>query len=293
MTRPLDLDRVFALDAEALRRARENARIMHPTDIRAAGAEVEEAVRNYLKRMLPSGYRVTSGHLIDSNRVVSPQIDVIITDNLGLSSLLTSSDGTEYIPVTSVYALGEIRSTYYHSNSPLDRMYNVLQTVAAMNRPLVENTSYEGLKDSTLMIDIVRPCKQKFHNNLFAFIFCVDGGDFEFERVQDLLVSADASHIPAMTILLDRGVVSYARRDAINSTGFTRYPNEVAGSDYDWSFVQGADTETGSAAGSHLATLYGALISHLSESHLEPPDAYSYLGQSMIFSRSSRRWART
>ena len=66
MASNLNLAEIFKTDAEALRRAREEAIRIHPTDIRAAGNQVEQAVRDYLKRMLPPRYYVTSGHLIDS-----------------------------------------------------------------------------------------------------------------------------------------------------------------------------------------------------------------------------------
>ena len=66
MARTLDLAGNFKSDAEGLRKAREEAIRIHATDIRAAGNEVEQAVRDYFKRLLPSRYYVTSGHLIDT-----------------------------------------------------------------------------------------------------------------------------------------------------------------------------------------------------------------------------------
>ena len=79
----LDLGAIFRQDAEALRAARETAMQIHSTDIRAAGNQVEAAVREYLRRMLEPRYHVTSGHLIDPESRVSPQIDIIIADNFG------------------------------------------------------------------------------------------------------------------------------------------------------------------------------------------------------------------
>ena len=113
-----DLSRAFASDASELAQAHERAKIAHPSNIRAAGDEVEEAVRSYLQRMLPPSYRVTKGHVIDRTGAVSPQLDIVITDSRGFASLMTTSDGTEYIPFTSVHAVGEIKSTYYKSEAP-------------------------------------------------------------------------------------------------------------------------------------------------------------------------------
>ena len=71
MAKTLNLAAVFKSDAEELLRSREEAIRIHGTNIRAAGNEVEQAVRNYLKRMLPPRYYVTSGHLIDQEGRVS------------------------------------------------------------------------------------------------------------------------------------------------------------------------------------------------------------------------------
>ncbi len=51
MARPLNLAKIFKSDADDLKQAREKAIQIHATDIRAAGNEVEQAVRDYLKRM--------------------------------------------------------------------------------------------------------------------------------------------------------------------------------------------------------------------------------------------------
>ena len=137
MAKILDLAGNFKSDAEELRKAREEAIRIHPTDIRAAGNEVERAVRDYLRRSLPSRYYVTSGHLIDSGSIVSPQQDIIIADNFGLPSLYTTKDGTEYVPITSVHAIGEVKSTYRQAERPFEKLHEDLQQISEMDRPLV------------------------------------------------------------------------------------------------------------------------------------------------------------
>ena len=286
-----DLNRAFASDASELAQARERAKIAHPSNIRAAGDEVEEAVRSYLQRMLPPSYRVTKGHVIDRTGAVSPQLDIVITDSRGFASLMTTSDGTEYIPFTSVYAVGEIKSTYYKSEAPLGKMHEVLRKLAAMERPLVENTLHGGMSGESLMSDMARPSRHRYFNNLFSFLFCVDAGDFAFGDVKPLLADSDASHLPNMTVLLNMGTVFYSRREVTQSAGYLPYPNEKADPNCDWCFVSGNPVPPGTAAGAHLSMLWSALIAHLSESYLEPPNATSYMETVSIFSRASRRWA--
>ena len=285
------LSRAFAADAEELAQARNKARIAHSSNIRAAGEEVEDAVRSYLARMLPPSYRVTKGHVIDWTGTVSPQLDVVITDSRGFASLMTTRDGTEYIPFTSVYAIGEIKSTYYKSKAPLQNMHEVLQKLSAMERPLVENTVYGGFSGDTLIEDMVRASPHRYLNNLFTFVFCVDKGDFDFGDVKQFFTSSDVRHLPNMTVLLDLGMLFYSRNDIEESANHIRYPNEAASSNCDWCFVRGNPEAPGTAAGTHLSTLWGALISHLSNSYLEAPNVRRYLEAVSVFSRSSRQWA--
>ena len=154
MSNTLNLAKIFKSDAEALRRAHEESSRIHSTDIRAAGNQVEQAVRGYLRRMLQSRYHVTNGHLVDSGNLVSPQLDIIIADNSSLPSLLTTKDGTEYVPVTSVYAIGEVKSTYYQSKKYYEKLHRVLQQISEMDRPLIENTFLGDLSDEALVKEI-------------------------------------------------------------------------------------------------------------------------------------------
>ena len=286
MDKPLDLASVIQQDAASLRAARERAMTVHPSDIRAAGNEVEDAVREYFRRVLPRTFYVTSGHLIDSNHRVSPQVDVIIADASNLPSLYTTSDGTEYIPITSVYAIGEVKSTYYKSKRHLEQMRKALTTILAMDRPLVKNTAFGGrIQPDTTIRDIVLGSRNKFLNPLFSFLLCVDAGDFVFEDITAHLKSADPSLVPNVTILLDKGIMLRSKRNADGRFVLHRYPSEVASPEYDWAFAENLNE------GSSLATLYAMLIAHLTNSHLEPANAFSYTDKLLTFQRSTLRWA--
>ena len=205
MAKTLNLAAVFREDAEGLRGAREKAMRIHPTDIRAAGNEVEEAVREYLSRMLQPRYHVTSGHLIDSESRVSPQIDIIIADNFGLPSLLTTKDGTEYVPVDSVYAIGEVKSTYYESKKYYSKMAEDLRQVAEMNRPLIKNTAFDGIKDNTTLAHMILPLTNKYLNHLYSFLLCVDTGGFSIRGHQGVAHIRTTQVSPQHCCLLEFG----------------------------------------------------------------------------------------
>ena len=287
MGKPLDLARVIQQDAASLKASREKAMTVHPSDIRAAGNEVEDAVRDYFRRVLPQSFYVTSGHLIDSNHQVSSQIDVIIADASNLRSLYTTSDGTEYIPITSVYAIGEIKSTYYKSERNFEQMRKTLTTILAMHRPLVENTAFGGeVRRDTTLRDIVLGSGNRFLNHLFSFLLCINAGDFAFEDITAHLKSATPSLVPNVTVLLDRGIIMRSKLNADGSCVFHRYPSEALSPEFDWVFAENVKE------GSSLTALYAMLIAHLTDSHLEPANAYSYTDKLLTFRRSTLRWAK-
>lgn len=286
MARKLDIEGIFDSEAKALTKARDDAIKIHGTgDIKAAGNEVEDAVRSYFRRSLPSRYYVTHGHLIDAHGSVSPQLDMIVADNETLPSLLTTKDGTEYVPITSVYAVGEIKSTYYKKKRYLEAFRDKLSIIEnELERPLVENTCFDGFTGSTLLQHAIIGCSQKYLNNLFAFMLCVDGGDFRFENVVSLLKSADLRTLPSTIVLLGSGIVTYGKLHK-DGFGFHKYPHE-ADEDYDWFFTPVRADEASPPAGKHLGYLYGALVEHLSQSRLEPPPVAKIFKEMRVLRRS-------
>ena len=267
MNKFLDLGRAFALDAEELLRSRTRSGLVHSTgDIRASGDEVEVKIRDYLRRILPPRFYVTSGHLIDAQRRVSSQHDIIIADSFNLPSLYTARDGTEYVPATSVYAVGEVKSTYRKAGGYLQKMAEDLAKIAVMDRPLIENTMVDGnITDSTTLWDMAKPIsKDHYLNHLFVFLFCVDAGDFVFEDIVPHLNAVHPSLVPNTTVLLNKGVVVRMRLDESGEGCYHKYPTEAPSPEYDWMFAESMDNESGGTReGSTLAFLYGVLIDHL------------------------------
>ncbi|MBA2571134.1 MAG: hypothetical protein H0V04_08150 [Chloroflexi bacterium] len=92
MERHLDVEALLAEEARELLVARKRGAVVHRTgDFHTAGAEFEAGFRAWLTRRLPIAYKVSHGHLVDTNRVSSPQLDVIVAD--GLSSLTALHGG--------------------------------------------------------------------------------------------------------------------------------------------------------------------------------------------------------
>jgi hypothetical protein len=289
----LDVSAIFKSEAEDLMSARKDAIRIHPTDIRAAGNEVELTVRDYFKRMLPSRYYVTQGHLIDVKGEVSSQLDIIIADNFNLPSLMTTKDGTEYIPIDSVYAIGEIKSTYYKSEKYIESFSEVLEDIKGrLFHEEIPNTAFNGLNNNTLLRDIVLSRGNRILNRIYSFILFVDGGDFDFADIAQFYTNRPKSLLPNMAVLLTLGTIVYG---ALRNNSFTpmRYPEEAEEDDYDWYFSPFPSDETGSLEGNHLGFLYYNLLEHLSNSYLEPPSLSKYTGRMMVGRKSLLKKART
>lgn len=252
MKKKLDILAIFKSDANDILKARENAIQIHGTDIRAAGNEVEISVRAYFKRMLPPRYYVTQGHVIDINGEVSPQLDIIIADNSNMPSLLTTKDGTEYIPIDSVYAIGEIKSTYYKSQNYIQSFSDVIEDIKTrLYHEEIPNTAIDGIKDESLLRDMVLGKSNKVLNKIFSFMLFVNGGEFAFENLAPYYIERSQEFLPNLTVFLNLGVIIYG---TVNDKGFGfhRYPDEKNEIDSDWFFSPFKENETGSIEGNHL-----------------------------------------
>src|SRR3990170_1479249 len=282
----LDIPAIFKSDADDIIKCREDAIRIHGTNNRAAGNDVEMCVRDYLRRMLPPRYYVAQGHLIDPFGNTSSQLDVIVSDNFNLPSLQTTKDGTEYIPIDSVYSVGGIKSTYYKSKKPIEAFSKVIKDIREnLHHTDILNTAYEGVKDDTLFRDMVLAKENRVLNRIFFFAIFVDSGDFEFEDVASFYSSNDIKYLPNVVVILNKGLI--LRASFLDETfSFNRYPEEPKQEQEDWYYCPFPGVESGSLEGNHLGLLYYALVEHLTNSYLEPPSLKHYLLKLMIGRKS-------
>jgi hypothetical protein len=279
----LNITEVFNGEAKKLLENRENSIKIHGTgDIRAAGDEVEKSVRDFFQSMVPKNIYVTQGHLIDENGIISRQIDIIFADKTNLPSLMTTKNGTEYIPISSVYAIGEIKSSYYKSGKYIEYFSNALSEIKSeMYNPEIINTAYEGkMDDSTLMRDIFLCKGNKVLNRIFSFMLFLDKGDFKLDNIKTIIRSGEKTIFPDITVFLDLGTILYAKNDD-EGLSATRYPEQVNDSNYHWylaPFVSKSENN-GSLAGCNLGFLYYSILEHINNSFLEPPNLRNFLIQ--------------
>ena len=284
-----DVCTVFANAAREILAARDMAGHIHASkDIRAAGNEVEVAVREYLARTLPTKFHVTHGHLIDRVGNVSPQQDIIISDNTLLPALMRTRDGTEYVPFDSTYAFGEVKSTYRHADEPIQKFSSNIQKIkSGLIRPELLNTAYGGeIKDDTLLFDMVHASPNRIQNPLLTFMIFIDQGDFDCGKLKEFFAATPDSYLPSIIVLLNAGVVIAAELTD-NGFSFNKYPelHPERGVVRYFSKIHGSVKST--VEGNHLAFLYYTLIQHLAHSRIENSFSANYFEKFFVFRKST------
>ena len=108
-----DLQTIFQEDVRRLLIAHQIGRVFHRgKNISAVGNEVEVQARKLLRHRLPKSYTVGEGHIVDSELHMSGQCDIVIADKISSQVLARAKSRTEYFPYESVYAVGEVKSSY-------------------------------------------------------------------------------------------------------------------------------------------------------------------------------------
>lgn len=284
-----DVCATFANGAREILTAREQAQHIHHTkDIRAAGNEVEVAVREYLSRTLPAKFHVTHGHLIDRAGTVSSQLDIIVSDNVLLPALMRGRDGTEYVPIDSTYAFGEVKSTYRLVDQPIQHFSSIIQQVKSeLVRHEAPNSAFGGeIKDDTLLFDMVHDSPNRIHNPLFTFMVFVDVGDFDCGKLADFFNTTSDEALPNVIVFLNAGVIIAGD---LTDSGFSinRYPEYHPERGRAWYFSKIHGPEGSLPEGNHLAYLYYTLIRHLAESRIDNSFSADYFEKAFIFRKST------
>lgn len=284
----LNISKFFNNEASALIEARKKCVEIHGSDIRAAGNEVEIAVRAWLQRMLPDTVSVGHGHIIDPNSAISPQLDCILRDRRHLPTLFTAADGTEYTPIDSVYAYGEVKSSYYSASKYIQEFASTKKKIKEnLTHALIVNTAKDGIKDDSLLHHMVLGSSQPFLNQIFTFMLFIDSGDATTEEISAIYSSTEDSLLPDVAVLLNGCVIVKATIEG-NRLQIYKYSN-TAPPEVGWKIIpapQIAGTDA-THEGKHLGYLYYCLLNHIKESALEGPDLTRYLKDLLVGSKSS------
>lgn len=284
----LNIAKFFNNEASALIEARRKCVEIHASDIRAAGNEVEIAVRAWMQRMLPDTVSVGHGHMIDPGSAISPELDCILRDRRHIPTLFTAADGTEYTPIDSVFAYGEIKSGYYKASKYIQNFASKKKKINDdLEHALIDNTVKDGVKGDSLLHHILLGSSQPYLNQIFTFMLFIDSGDASTEEISEIYSATDDSLLPDVAVFLNGCVVVKA---AIEGDRFQIYKySNTAPPGVGWKIVPAARIEGKDATreGKHLGFLYYCLLNHIKESSLEGPNLTAYLKDVLVGSKSS------
>lgn len=103
------------------------------------GTARENVLQNYLRAYIPDKYTFSKGTIIDSNGSQSKQVDIIIHDKYTTPYLL-DMDSTKVIPIESVYAVIEVKSTL--TKEELRKSVKNINSVKTLQKKTVTGASY-------------------------------------------------------------------------------------------------------------------------------------------------------
>jgi len=193
----------YQVEASRIVAARASGKLMHTSgDIPASGNEVEAAVRDVLRRRLSTRFYVGHGHIVDKHLNVSPQLDVIISDNTASPVLFEAEDGTKYFPFESVYAFGEVKTRYLSSKRYIE---NFCATYKNIKTQLVRQATPDNYLGNNVYLGegITLLKKVPCRNPLFSFMLFVERGDVSDTVLTTELACATDDHLPNITCFLD------------------------------------------------------------------------------------------
>jgi hypothetical protein len=207
----IDLPALFEAAAQRLLLSVRQGRLLHKTkNIRDAGLPLEVEFRSFLGSRLPAPFTVSSGYLFDPRSVCTPQIDAIVVDGTESHELMRSDDGAAYVPYPSGRTLFEIKNSTRGLGAHVAQVKIV---GAAIDKMRADAATLRGNSGAPF---VERP---------LSVLVVGDSEGAKLSQFKKIYTSRLID--PALTILLDRGVIIgrrgameeffvYSERDGVN-----------------------------------------------------------------------------
>jgi hypothetical protein len=234
-----------------------------------------------LRRRLPAKYLIGHGHIVDHELHVSGQFDVIIADSSATPILFEAENGCKYFPWESVYAVGEIKSTYKAGKRSVVAFAKRVQHLKTNLKRERTPANYIGNK-IFLGKGLSAEHKNEVRDPLFQFAVFFDSGDLSDGSMIEEYSSMPDEYLPVGAFFLDghmvakAGVLSQGKQFEIGAFDFE--PTRVVQRrDIEWVRISLKRTTT-YREGRILAMLMVALSGHLNSCVLMPPSLSKYVG---------------
>ena len=251
------------------------------SNIRAAGDEVELAVKNFFQSKLFPKYHVCDGHLADKLLKVSPQFDIIICENAKNPVLFNLADKSEIIYYETAYCFGEVKRTVYNKKLLSDFSTNIKRLKNELVRENIAPNYIECANSAGFQIQ--EPLTTlPLRNPILSFMFFVNASTTPMSDFNSYLSRTDNRHLPNYIVLLDLGIIVNINRKAFDAKKIkiNLYP-EYETEDNLWVLLELGDENN------VLTYQYMLLLEHLNNSIVSIPNIKEYTFNLFNFSFSN------
>lgn len=245
-------------------------------DISAAGNEVEISVREFYKTKLYPKYHVSAGHIIDSRGNSSSQLDLIISEQSKNPIFYTLEDKSEIMYFETVYAVGEIKRSYYDKEI-LNKFSKTIERIKTelYREPINPNVLLSSGAKITLNQNIT---SFKLRNPIFSFLFIVDSSGLNMDKIKEDLSKIEPNSAPNMIVFNDIGIIVNIDSEKFQNgeLQINMYPEFAENGE--WYFLKWDHPED------ILAFQYMLIVQHLNHSLLGSPNLIKYGAEVFDFS---------
>lgn len=249
-------------------------------NMRAAGDEVELSIKDFFKNKLYPRYHVCDGHIVDANLKISPQYDLIISENSKNPTLFSLADKSELVYFEPVFAYAEIKRSFYANNLFAKFSENVQRFNSELHRedlpPNFIETGTNGLLTEKPLTSL------PLRNPILKFMFFVNSSNLKFNVLKKYLETEQIENLPNYIVLLDNGVVVNLNTKAYEAGRVivNIYPQYEKEENF-WALIDMDDENN------VLIYQYLLLLEHLNNTIVGTPEVLKYTNQLFDFSISN------
>lgn len=218
------------------------------------GSAREDLLKDYLKKLLPEKYSISSGIIIDNSQKQSKQQDFIIHDAFNCPSFF-KTESNSILPIESVYATIEVKSTLDYST--LDQSVKNVESVRNLNKLINRN--------------IIRNQYDNFYPLGFVFAY---SSTCSLEQIQkklfELNKNINSRHQISIICILDKGLIFNVQKNNVTEVTLIPSNNTLLG-------------RSDSGLESTLYSFYLFLLEYLDNVHIQVPSLIEYARKNNSF----------
>lgn len=218
------------------------------------GSSREDLLKDYLKKLLPEKYSISSGIIIDNNQKQSKQQDFIIHDAFNCPSFF-KTESNSILPIESVYATIEVKSTLDYSTleQSVKNVESVRNLIKLPNRNIIRN-QYDNVYPLGFVFAYTSTCSlEQIQKKLF-----------------ELNKNINGRHQISIICILDKGLIFNVQKNNVTEVTLIPSSNTLLG-------------RSDSGLESTLYSFYLFLLEYLDNVHIQIPSLIEYARKNNSF----------